>query len=415
MNKDQSNKFLFDPDKVNEALKSAKSMDDLFAEGGALQLMLKNSMETMLKAELEDHLGYPHRGSKSKDTSNSRNGSYKKSVKTTSGKLNLDIPRDREGTFEPKAIPKYEGVSSKLEEQIISMYAKGMTTRDIESHVKEIYFGLEISPTAISSITEKILDHAKEWQSRPLNELYPVVFFDAIHYKVRVDGKVICKAAYTCLGIDKNGLKDVLGIYIGENESSTFWLSVLTDLQNRGIQDILIACVDGLKGFPEAIASIFPKTEVQTCIVHQIRNSLKYVGSKHQKDFMNDLKLVYQAATEEVALKNLDALGEKWGEKYPVVVNSWKNNWSTLSNYFKYSQPIRKIIYTTNIVENLHRQMRKVTKNRAVFPTDDSLFKLLYLAVKDVSVKWTTPKWNWGQVIAQLSIHFEGRVELDLI
>tara|TARA_B100000609_G_scaffold196847_1_gene192929 strand:- start:13701 stop:14948 length:1248 start_codon:yes stop_codon:yes gene_type:complete len=415
MNKHQSNKFLFDPDKVNEALKSAKSMDDLFAEGGALQLMLKNSMETMLKAELEDHLGYPHRDSKNKNTSNARNGSYKKSVKTTTGKLDLDIPRDRDGTFEPKAVPKYEGVSSKLEEQIISMYAKGMTTRDIESHVKEIYFGLEISPTAISSITEKILDHAKEWQTRPLHELYPVVFFDAIHYKVRVYGKIICKAAYTCLGIDKDGLKDVLGIYIGENESSTFWLSVLTDLQNRGIQDILIACVDRLKGFPDAIASIFPKTEVQTCIVHQIRNSLKYVGSKHQKDFMKDLKLVYQAATEEMALKNLDALTDKWGEKYPVVVNSWKNNWSTLSNYFKYSQSIRKIIYTTNIVENLHRQMRKVTKNRAVFPTDDSLFKLLYLAVKDVSVKWTTPKWNWGQVIAQLSIHFEGRVELDLI
>lgn len=225
----------------------------------------------------------------------------------------------------------------------------------------------------------------------------------------------MCKAAYTCLAIDKNGLKDVLGIYVGENESSNFWLSVLTDLQNRGIKDILIACVDGLKGFPEAIASIFPKTEVQTCIVHQIRNSLKYVGSKHQKEFLKDLKLVYQAPTEELALKNLDALSDKWSKKYPVVVNSWKNNWSTLSSYFKYSQPIRRIIYTTNIVENLHRQMRKVTKNQAVFPTDDSLFKLLYLAVKDMTVKWTTPKWNWGQVIAQLSIHFKDRVELDLI
>lgn len=411
----QKSKYLFDPEEVNNALQSAKSMDDPFADGGALQLMLKNSMETMLKAELEDHLGYPNRDSKNKKTSNSRNGSYKKSVKTTSGKVDLDIPRDREGSYEPKAVPKYEGVNSRLEEQIISMYAKGMTTRDIESHVKEIYLGLEVSPTAISSITEKILDHAKEWQSRPLHELYPIVFFDAIHYKVRVDGKVICKAAYTCLGIDKNGLKDVLGIYIGENESSTFWLSVLTDLQNRGVQDVLIACVDGLKGFPDAIASIFPKTEVQTCIVHQIRNSLKYVGSKHQKEFMKDLKLVYQAATEESALRNLDALSKKWGEKYPVVVNSWKNNWSTLSNYFKYSQPIRKIIYTTNIVENLHRQMRKVTKNRSVFPTDDALFKLLYLAVKDVTVKWKTPKWNWGQVIAQLSIHFEDRVELDLM
>ncbi len=232
---------------------------------------------------------------------------------------------------------------------------------------------------------------------------------------MRVDGKIVCKAAYTCSGIDKNGLKDVLGIYIGENESSTFWLSVLTDLQNRGIKDVLIACIDGLKGFPEAIANIFPKTEVQICIVHQIRNSLKYVGSKHQKEFLKDLKLVYQASTEEQALKSLDVLSERWGEKYPVVVNSWRNNWSTLSSYFKYSQPIRKIIYTTNIVENLHRQLRKVTKNRAVFPTDDSLLKLLYLAVKGVTTKWTTPKWNWGQVIAQLSTHFEARVDLDIL
>ena len=415
MSKDPNNQFLFDPEKVNEALKSATSMDDLFEEGGALQLMLKNTMETMLKGELEDHLGYPHGDSNKKKTSNSRNGSYKKSVKTSTGKLDLDIPRDRDGTFDPKVVPKFSGINSKIEEQIISMYAKGMTTRDIKDHVKKVYFGLDISPTAISTITEKVLGVAKEWQARPLEEMYPVIFFDAIHYKVRLNGKIVSKAAYTCLGIDLNGMKDVLGIYVGENESSTFWLSVLTDLQNRGVKDILIACVDGLKGFPDAIGTIFPKTEVQTCIVHQIRNSLKYVGSKHQKEFMKDLKLVYQAATEEQAEKNLNSLSEKWGDRYPIVINSWKTNWPTLSTYFKYSHPIRKIIYTTNIVENLHRQMRKVTKNRAVFPTDDSLFKLLFLAVRDVTEKWSASKWNWGQIIAQLSIHFEGRVKLDLM
>ncbi len=415
MPKDQDSKFLFDPEEVNIALKQAKTMDDLFSEGGALQLMLKNTMETMLKAELQDHLGYASGDINSKLTSNSRNGSYKKSVKTTHGKVDLNIPRDRDGTFEPKAVPKYEGVNSKLEEQIISMYAKGMTTRDIERHVKEVYFGLEISPTAISSITEKILDHAREWQARPLEAIYPIVFFDAIHFKVRVEGKIKSKAAYTCLAIDHNGMKEVLGIYIGENESSTFWLSVLTDLQNRGVSDILIACVDGLRGFPDAIKSIYPKTEVQTCIVHQIRNSLRYVGSKHQKEFLKDLKLVYQANIEEIAIKSLEDLQTKWGEKYPVVINSWTSNWPTLSSYFKYSHPIRKIIYTTNIVENVHRQMRKVTKNRALFPTDDALFKILYLAVKDTSRRWKTPKWNWGQVIAQLSIHFEDRIKLDLI
>lgn len=290
-----------------------------------------------------------------------------------------------------------------------------MTTREISSHLEEIYSGIEISPSLISKITDKILASAKEWQSRPLSDVYPIVFFDAIHFKVKKDAKIVSKAAYVCLGIDSNGMKDILGIYIGENESSSFWLSVLTDLQNRGINEFLIASVDGLKGFPEAIKSIFPKTEIQTCIVHQIRNSLKYVASKYQKEFLFDLKPVYQATTEELALENLSLLEEKWGKQYPVVINSWKNNWETLSTYFKYSEPIRKMIYTTNIIENVHRQMRKVTKNRSIFPTDDSLFKLLYLVSKDISKKWTTPKWNWGQVISQLSIHFEGRVTLDLL
>jgi len=395
-------------------IENIQKIDDLFADNGIIQELVKSTVETILKGELEDHLGYSFR-KKKEDSSNRRNGTYKKSIKTSAGKVDLDIPRDREGSYEPKILPKYEGINSKLEESIISLYGKGMTTREISSHLEEMYSGMEISPSMISKITDKVLDSAKEWQSRALDEIYPIIFFDAIHFKVRKDGKIISKAAYVCLGINSDGMKDILGIYIGQNESSSFWLSVLTDLQNRGVQDILIASIDGLKGFPEAIRSIFPKTEIQTCIVHQIRNSLKYVGSKYQKEFLKDLKPVYQAATEELAIENLNQLSSKWEDRYPVVVNSWKNNWDTLSTYFKYSEPIRKIIYTTNIIENVHRQMRKATKNRSVFPTDDSLFKLLYLVSKDVSKKWTTPKWNWGQVISQLSIFFEDRISLDLM
>lgn len=391
-----------------------QNLDDLFAENGFIQNLVKSTVETILKSELEDHLGYSYR-QKKEPSSNRRNGSYKKTLKTSAGKVNIEIPRDRDGSYEPKILPKYEGINSKLEESIISLYGKGMTTREISSHLEEMYLGMEISPSLISKITDKVLESAKEWQSRPLYEVYPIVFFDAIHFKVRKDGKIVSKAAYICLGINSDGIKDILGIYIGENESSSFWLSVLTDLQNRGVQDILIASIDGLKGFPESIKTIFPKTEIQTCIVHQIRNSLKYVGSKYQKEFLSNLKPVYQATTEELALENLNNLEEKWGKQYPVVINSWKNNWETLSTYFKYSEPIKKMIYTTNIIENIHRQMRKVTKNRSIFPTDDSLFKLLYLVSRDISKKWTTPKWNWGQVISQLSIHFEGRVKLDLI
>ncbi len=395
-------------------LANIQSLDDLFTENGVIQNLVKSTIETILKGELEDHLGYSYR-QKKVQSSNRRNGSYQKAIKTSAGKVKVDIPRDREGTYEPKILPKYEGINSKLEESIISLYGKGMTTREISSHLEEVYSGMEISASMISKITDKILDSAKEWQARPLDEVYPIIFFDAIHFKVRKDGKIISKAAYVCLGINSEGIKDILGIYIGENESSSFWLSVLTDLQNRGVKDILISSIDGLKGFPDAIKTIFPKTEIQTCIVHQIRNSLKYVGSKFQKEFMQDLKPVYQAATEELAIENLNHLAAKWEERYPVVINSWKNNWETLSTYFKYSEPIRKIIYTTNIIENVHRQMRKATKNRSVFPTDDSLFKLLYLVSKEVSKKWNTPKWNWGTVISQLSIHFEGRIVLDLI
>jgi putative transposase len=284
-----------------------------------------------------------------------------------------------------------------------------MTTRDIQSHVEEIY-GIAVSATTISNITDSIIAHAKEWQSRPLARIYPIVFFDAIHYKVRQDGKVLSKAAYTCLSIDLEGRKDMLGLWVGEAEGANFWLGILTELRNRGVEDILISAVDGLKGFPEAIESVFPGCEVQQCIIHQIRNTIRYVASKNQKEFMKDLKTVYTSPTEEAAINQLNKLDEKWGKKYPYPIKSWRNNWNNLAVFFKYPQEIRTMIYTTNAVENLHRQFRKVTKNRALFPNDDSLTKMLYLAYKDISKKWTMPIRNWSFIFSQLSIKFEERL-----
>jgi putative transposase len=410
----ESSELPFDMDAVKAAFKNVKHMNDLTKEGGPFQLMFKSTLERLMKAELEEHLGYSHGDIRSKKTENCRNGSYKKTVKSTNGDVQIDVPRDRLGTYDPLIVPKFESKTSDLENQIISLYAKGMTTRDISDHLKEAYLGVEVSPTLISNVTERVLEQVTEWQARPLENLYPIIFFDAIHYKVREDHKILSKAAYVCLGISKSGFKEVLGIYIGENESASFWLSVLTDLKNRGIHDILIASVDGLKGFPDAIKTIFPKTEVQTCIVHQIRNSLKYVASKYQKEFMKDLKPVYQAETLELAEQNLKKLEEKWSSRYPLVTNSWKNNWPQLSNYFKYSPAIRKIVYTTNIVEGFHRQLRKVTKNRAVFPSDKALMKLMYLATMDASKKWNLVKRDWAEIIGQLAIHFSDRLKLEI-
>lgn len=410
----ESNDLPFDLEAVKSAFKNVKHMNDLTKDGGPFQLMFKSTLERLMKAELEEHLGYSHGDVRRKKTDNCRNGTYKKTVKTTAGKLDVDVPRDRQSSFEPIIVPKFESQTSDLENQIISLYAKGMTTRDISEHLKTAYMGVEISPTLISNVTEKIMSDVTLWQARPLDSIYPVIFFDAIHYKVREDHKILSKAVYVCLGISKNGMKDILGIYVGENESSTFWLSVLTDLKNRGVDDVLIASVDGLKGFPEAIKTIFPRTEVQTCIVHQIRNSLRYVGSKYQKEFLKDLKPVYQAATIELAEQNLKKLEEKWSDRYPVVTNSWVKNWPQLSQYFKYSPAIRKMIYTTNIVEGFHRQLRKVTKNRSVFPSDKALLKLMYLATIDASKKWTMVKQDWSSIIGQLSIHFGDRIKLEI-
>lgn len=403
----------FDYEKVDQLLKNAKSIEDITGKNGFLQEMFKGTIERLLKAEMEDHLGYAENDRSSKRTKNSRNGYSKKTLKTSGGQVEVDVPRDRDGDFEPQIIKKHQTRSNDLEQKIISMYAKGMTTRDISSHLADLY-GTEVSPTLISNVTGKVLEMAKEWQSRPLDSCYPCLFLDAIHFKVKKNSRVESKAAYVCLGLKTSGIREILGVYIGDTESSKFWLSVLTDLQNRGVEDILIACIDGLKGFPEAIEAIFPKTEIQLCIVHQIRNSLRYVGSKHQRAFLADLKTVYQATTQELAEANLNELEQRWGSQYPVVINSWKSKWLHLSSYFKYTGPIRKMIYTTNVIEGYHRQLRKVTKNRSIFPSDDSLFKLIYLASLDASKKWTMPRQGWAQTVSQLSIHFEGRLQIDL-
>ncbi len=394
---------------LEEDLAQAKTYNDLMGKNGAIKKLIKSSLENILESELSEHLGYEKHSPEGNNSGNSRNGKTHKSVKTDEGMIDLEIPRDRNSSFDPVIVKKYEKTLGPIEDKIISMYAKGMTTRDIQSHVEEMY-GLEVTAATVSRITDSIVVHAKEWQSRPLSEIYPIVFFDAIHYKVRQEGKVVSKAAYTCLAIDIEGQKDMLGIWVGESEGANYWLGIMTELKNRGVQDILIAAVDGLKGFPEAIESVFPGCEVQQCVIHQIRNTIRYIASKNQKEFMKDLKPVYQAPTEEAGLLALDKLEEKWGDKYPFPIKSWRNNWNNLAVFFNYPPEIRKMIYTTNAVENLHRQFRKVTKNRSIFPSDDALTKMIFLAYRDISKKWKMTLPNWGLIISQLSIRFEIRI-----
>ena len=373
----------------------------------ALKDLLGDTMEQMLKAELDEHLDYEY-GEKPLSL-NTRNGSSKKTVKSSYGNIDLNIPRDREGSFEPQALKKYQKDISNIENQIISMYAKGMTTRDISTHIKEIY-GFGISESMVSKITNKILPTIEEWQNRPLEKVYPFVFLDAIHYHVRENNIVVKKAVYIALGYNTEGYKEILGMWVGENESSKYWLLVLNQLKERGLEDILIVSTDNLSGFSQAIESVYPKTEIQKCIIHQIRNSTKFVSYKDIKELMKDLKTVYKASTEELALSNLDIFEEKWGKKYPMCVNSWRNNWAELATYFKYPDGIRKLIYTTNSIENFNRQLRKVTKNKTIFPSDYALQKSLYLAMVDASSKWTSRIRGWDQILSQLSIFFEGRI-----
>ena len=375
------------------------------------KLMVGEMIESGLEGELDDELGYSKYDYRNKESENSRNGYSKKTLKTSFGETEIKVPRDRDGEFEPQLVKKNQTtLTGDIEEKILSMYAKGMTTSDIESHIQDIY-GLECSDTTISRITDKILPVVREWQSRPLEEIYAVVFMDAIHFHVRSEGQIVKKAVYIAIGINMDGLKEVLGMWVGENESAKFWLSVMNGLKNRGLKDILIACVDGLTGFPAAIEAVYPQTEIQQCIIHQIRNTTKFVSYKDIKALMADLKKVYAAVDEQTALSELDNFDEKWSSKYPKIAISWRSNWTNLSTYFKYPQEVRKLIYTTNTIEGFNRQLRKVTKNKGVFPTDDSLLKMLYLAMVNITKKWTGKRREWGQIHSQLEIFFADRLE----
>ena len=391
---------------VKDLARECKSVDDIIE---MMKSLFKETLQLVFEAEIEDHLGYSKHNVLGNYTGNSRNGFKPKNIKTKFGNIPLEIPRDRNGQYEPQIVKNYETSINGLEEQIIALYSKGMSTRDIEAHINDIY-GVDVSPSLISKITDKLLPQISEWQSRPLERVYPIVYLDAIHFKVKHENRIINKAAYTVLGINSEGYKDILGIWIGENESASFWLSVCTELKSRGVEDILIACKDGLSGFSEAIQSTFPQTHIQLCVIHQIRNTTKYVASKHRKEFMNDLKKVYKASTLEQAELGFDNVKEIWESKYPKVIKSWEENWLELTAYFSYPVEIRKIIYTTNTVEGFHRQLRKVTKSKSAYPTDNSLKKIIYLATMDVMKKWTVPIPGWLECEGQFKIIFEGRL-----
>ena len=392
--------------KLKEQLRTGKS---LFSKGGAFAPLLEELINSMLEGELEGHLDEDERR-----TGNRKNGKGSKIVKTSAGSIEINTPRDRLGSFEPEIIKKRETImAASLEDKIIGLYGLGTSLRDISTHIKETY-DTDISATTLSSITDKVIPLVKEWQQRPLESLYCIVWLDAMYYKVKEEGRTQTRCVYNVLGINKDGRKDVLGMYVSQSEGANFWLGVITDLKQRGVEDILIASIDNLKGFDEAIRTIYPYTEIQTCVVHQIRNSIKYIASKDQKAFIADLKPVYKADTESQALTELDALKEKWGKKYPMVIGSWENNWSKLSTYFKYPDGIRKLIYTTNTIEGYHRQIRKVTKNKGVFTSDMALLKLIYLATDRIQQKWSMPLANWAICAAQLKIIFANRMKTDL-
>jgi transposase-like protein len=392
---------------VEQFARDIKAGKSIGGKDGALSPLIKQLTEAALAAEIDSHLAQDLQR-------NRKNGYATKTMKSEHGEFELDVPRDRNGSFEPELVKKNQRtMSGEIEEKILALYAHGNSYTQIASMIEDIY-GVGFSKGAISTVTDKIIPMLTEWKIRPLDKVYPFIYLDAIHYKVKEDGRYISKAFYTVLGVNLDGKKEILGLYLNESEGAKFWLQVLTDLSNRGVKDILIASVDGLKGFPEAINSVFPDTEVQLCIVHQIRNSLKYVGSKYQKQFADELKKVYQAFTKEEAENELDKLEEKWGKKYPIVFQSWRNKWDNLSVYFKYPADIRKVIYTTNIIESVHRQFRKLTKTKGAFPNDNSLLKLLFMGIQNAQKKWTMPIRNWSLTISQLAIFFEGRLDKAL-
>lgn len=372
--------------------------------------IFKETLQAIFEAEMEHHLGYSKHHVEGIHSGNSRNGYSKKTIRSKYGNTTLNIPRDRKGEYEPHIIRKHETAINGLDEQIIGLYAKGMSTRDIEDHMRDIY-GINVSPAMVSKVTDKVIPAIYEWHSRPLDRVYSIIYLDAIHFKVKQDHRIINKAAYTVLGINTEGEKDILGIWVGENESASFWLSVCTDLRNRGVEDILIACKDGLSGFSEAINAVFPQTRIQLCVIHQLRNNIKYVAAKARTELLNDLKKVYKAFTIEQAELAFNEFKVNWGKKYPKVVESWEAHWLELTAFFDYPSEIRKMIYTTNTIEGFHRQLRKVTKSKNAYPTDDSLRKIIYLATLDVVKKWNRPIPGWLECKGQFQIKFGERFE----
>lgn len=394
---------------IDSLLSGYKKPEDLIGENGLLKQLTKALVERALDAEMEAHLGHAKNEAVTNPTGNTRNGKSRKTLKGEFGELPLEIPRDRNGSFEPQLIPKHQTRWSGFDDKILSLYARGMTVREIQAHLEEMY-GTEVSPTLISSVTDAVADEVKAWQSRPLDALYPIVYLDCIHVKVRDAGAVRAKAVYLALGINMAGEKELLGIWIAQTEGAKFWLQVVTELKNRGVQDIFIACVDGLKGFPEAIEAVFPKTDVQLCIVHLVRYSLNYVSWKLRKEVATDLRTIYSATTVEDAEQQLAEFEDKWGEAYPPIVQSWRRNWARIIPFFDYPPEIRKVIYTTNAIESVNMSLRKITKNRGSFPSDDALLKLFYLALNNISKKWTMPIRDWKSALNRFTIQFEDRM-----
>jgi len=399
-------------EEVQKELGTAKSMDDFFGREGIFARLFAKTMEQMLEAELSEQLGYEPYEVKGRNSGDSRNGSYPKKLRSSNGEVTIQVPRDRNGEFEPQIVKKHTANTNELEDKIIGMYAKGLSVRDVQDTLQEMY-GMEVSPATISAITDKVWGLVEAWQSRPLAAIYPIIYLDAIHINLRRDGKVDNTAVYIVLGVDVEGHRDVLGHWVGNgSETANFWLSVVTDLQSRGLKDILIACMDGLSGFKQAVLAVFPNTQIQRCIIHQIRNSLKYVSWTDRKAFMVDLRKVYQAPTLEAAETNLAKLSDQWRSKYAVAIRSWENNWEDLTTFFAYPADIRRMIYTTNTVEGYNRQLRKVIKTKGGFPNGEAVRKLLFLATRDITKKWTMPISNWATILNQLVIRFEDRLSL---
>jgi putative transposase len=397
---------------LDELLKEYKNPEDLLGEDGLLKQLTKALVERAMDAELTHHLGYEKHAPEGRNSGNSRNGTSKKTVTGKNGQLELEVPRDRAGSFEPKIVPKRQKRFDGFDEKIISMYARGMSVREIQGHLEEIY-GVEVSPDLISTVTDAVIDEVRTWQARPLDALYPILYLDALVVKVRDAGRVSNRSVYVAIGVTCHGIKEVLGFWMAETEGAKFWLAVITELRNRGVKDVFLACVDGLKGFPEAIEAVFPQALVQSCIVHQMRNSLAFVSYKDRKEVAAALKPVYRAATEQAAEVALDEFDARWGERYPLIARSWRANWARIIPFFAFPEEIRRAVYTTNAIESLNYSIRKIIKNRSLFPNEEALSKLLYLALKNASKTWTMPIKDWPRAMSQFAIHFGDRVPLQ--